>query len=70
MNAGKSIRAAILRKHDSIDGYIFACPHCKRYVLASHGEHTCSVCGGAVDNDSSTRWTGNVVFDGEVSWEN
>ena len=27
----------ILRKHDGIDGYIFACPYCHRYVMASHG---------------------------------
>ena len=59
----------LLRKKDNLDGYIFACPHCHRYVTCRAGIQTCSACGGVVDNDAKLDYGGRIIFDGEESWE-
>lgn len=58
----------ILSKMDSLDGIIYVCPHCHRYVTAESGIKTCQKCGGKVDTDTQLRYEGSVKFDGEESW--
>jgi rRNA maturation endonuclease Nob1 len=58
----------LLIKVDDIDGYIYVCPYCHRYVLAEKGIHTCWKCGGKVDNDNLKSYSGKVNFDGELPW--
>ena len=60
----------ILIKLDSVDGIIYVCPHCHRYVMADRGIKNCQECSGKVDNDNRTQYVGPVKFDGEGSWKN
>ena len=64
-----SVNKMILKKKDDIDGYIYACPYCHRYVTIQPGSHACSVCGRMVDNDKKAMYTGKVIFDGKESWK-
>ena len=58
----------ILIKVDSIDGYIYACPYCHRYVTRENGVRTCRKCGGLVNQDQEEEYDGPVSFDGRASW--
>lgn len=60
---------SLMYKLDKIDGTIYVCPYCHRYVTAERGTKTCKKCGGKVNNDKRVRYEGPVKFDGEESWE-
>lgn len=61
----------ILMREDKHDGYIYACPYCKRYVIRTIGLQQCTVCGGMVDNDTAEQVPKNayIRFDGKESWK-
>ena len=60
----------LLKRVDKLDGWIFACPYCHRYVTATSGLQQCLVCGGMVDNDRDELAPANtkIKFDGKDSW--
>ncbi len=59
----------ILCKEDKIDGIIYICPYCHRYVVGDSGIKKCFKCGGEVDTDHTEVYKGRVKFDGLQSWE-
>jgi hypothetical protein len=60
----------ILKREDKQDGWIYACPYCRRYVVRASGLQQCAGCGGMVDNDNVELRPANTVirFDGKDSW--
>lgn len=65
----KNLCLPIFSKTDSLDGVIYVCPHCYRYVSRGCGTRICKKCSGRVDNDHQIQYEGNVKFDGDESWE-
>jgi len=65
----KKLCLPIFSKIDSLDGVIYVCPHCYRYVMGACGVQICKKCSGRVDNDYQIQYEGNVKFDGDESWE-
>lgn len=59
----------ILKKRDLLDGVVYACPYCRRYITRAFGIKKCYGCGGNVDNEHVTQYDGRVIFDGMVSWK-
>lgn len=59
----------LLWREDRIDGIIYVCPHCHRYVMRDEGLQRCFKCGGAVDNDHTEQYKGRVKFDGLLPWK-
>ena len=59
----------ILKKRDLLDGVVYACPYCHRYITRAFGIKKCYGCGGNVDNEHVTQYDGRVIFDGMVSWK-
>lgn len=64
----------ILCKEDEIDGYIYVCPYCHRYVCIGWPEKPivrCYRCHGLVDteHEEPKLYEGRVRFDGLQSFE-
>lgn len=58
----------ILWEMDKVDGIVYACPDCHRYVTRESGVHICSGCGEKVDHDRADEYLGRIVYDGRASW--